>query len=48
MHYTSLSISASVSNSITAVQILKIKAVIVQDCDHFSPKRAVIVRVLSD
>jgi hypothetical protein len=38
----------SVANSITAVQILKTKAVIVQVFDHFSPKYAVIVRVLSD
>jgi hypothetical protein len=34
----------SVANSITAVQILKTKAGIVQVFDHFSPKYAVIVR----
>ena len=38
----------SVAYSITAVQILKTKAVIVQGLDHFSPKYAVIVRVLSN
>ena len=39
---------SSVANSITAVQILKIEAVIVQVFDYFSPKYAVIERVLSD
>jgi hypothetical protein len=38
----------SVANSITAVQILKTKAVIVQVFDHFSPKYTVVVRVLSN
>jgi hypothetical protein len=38
----------SVANSITAVQILKTKAVIVRVFDHFPPKYAVIIQVLSD
>jgi hypothetical protein len=40
-------LSISVANSITAIQILKTKAVLVQVFVHFSPKYAVIVRVLS-
>ena len=45
---TLLQVKISVANSITAVQILKTEAVIVQVFDHFSPKYTVIVRVLSN
>jgi hypothetical protein len=41
-------VGLSVANSITAVQILKTKVVIVQVFGHFSPKYAVIVPVLSN